>query len=73
MADWMMKSAALFKPLYDLLHQHLLTQEVIHADETTLKVINDERVKSYRWRGWAKYRTSISRFAQYSTVRLSRR
>ncbi|EDP98835.1 hypothetical protein KT99_14395 [Shewanella benthica KT99] len=44
MSDWMMKSAALFKPLYDLLHQHLLTQGVLHADETTLKVINDERV-----------------------------
>jgi len=49
MADWMMKSAALFKPLYDVLHQHLLTQGVLHADETTLKVINDERVKSYMW------------------------
>lgn len=49
MADWMMKSAALFKPLYDLLHQQLLQQTVIHADETTLKVINDERVKSYMW------------------------
>ena len=49
MSDWMMKSAALFKPLYDLLHQHLLTQGVLHADETTLKVINDERVKSYMW------------------------
>jgi transposase len=49
MADWMMKSAALFKPLYDLLHQHLLTQGVLHADETTLNVINDERAKSYMW------------------------
>ncbi|WP_076543294.1 IS66 family transposase [Shewanella sp. UCD-KL21] len=49
MSDWMMKSAALFKPLYDLLHQQLLKQKVIHADETTLKVINDERVKSYMW------------------------
>ncbi|MCL1052249.1 IS66 family transposase, partial [Shewanella abyssi] len=49
MSDWMMKSAALFKPVYDLLHQHLLKQKVIHADETTLKVINDERVKSYMW------------------------
>jgi transposase len=49
MADWMMKSAALFKPLYDLLHQQLLIQPIIHADETTLKVINDERVKSYMW------------------------
>ena len=49
MSDWMLKSAALFKPLYDLLHQNLLTQGVLHADETTLKVINDERVKSYMW------------------------
>jgi len=49
MADWMMKSAALFKPLYDLLHHQLLRQDVLHADETTLKVINDERVKSYMW------------------------
>jgi transposase len=49
MADWMMKSAALFKLLYDLLHQYQLKQAVLHADETTLKVINDERVKSYMW------------------------
>lgn len=49
MSDWMMKSAALLKPVYSLLHQHLLMQGVLHADETTLKVINDERVKSYIW------------------------
>jgi transposase len=49
MSDWMMKSAALLKPVYSLLHQHLLMQDVLHADETTLKVINDERVKSYMW------------------------
>lgn len=49
MADWMIKSAALFKPLYDLLHQQLLAQAVINVDETTLKVINDERVTSYMW------------------------
>ena len=49
MADWMMKSASLFKPLCHLLHHHLLIQGVLHADETTLKVINDERVKSYMW------------------------
>ncbi|WP_443729204.1 IS66 family transposase [Shewanella psychromarinicola] len=32
-----------------ILHQHLLTQAVQHADETMLRVINDERVKSYMW------------------------
>ena len=49
MADWMMKCGALFKPLYKRLQEILLEQPVIQADETTLKVINDERYKSYIW------------------------
>lgn len=49
MSDWMLKSAKLFEPLYALLHQTLLQQAVIQADETTLKVINDSRSKSYMW------------------------
>ena len=49
MADWMMKSADLFKPLYTRLQQILLQQAVIQADETTLKVINEDNVKSYMW------------------------
>ncbi len=49
MSDWMMKSGALFKPLYQLLREILLSQPVIQADETTVKVINDERTKSYIW------------------------
>ncbi len=49
MSDWMMKSGALFKPLYQLLREILLSQPVIQADETTVKVINDERAKSYIW------------------------
>ena len=49
MADWMMKSADLFKPLYARLQEILLQQEVIQADETTLKVINEDKVKSYMW------------------------
>ena len=49
MADWMMKSADLFKPLCTRLQQILLQQGVIQADETTLKVINEDKVKSYMW------------------------
>lgn len=49
MADWMMKSADLFKPLYARLQEILLQQGVIQADETTLKVINEDKIKSYMW------------------------
>ena len=49
MADWMMKSSELFKPLYVQLQKVLLEQRVIQADETTLKVINEDNVKSYMW------------------------
>lgn len=49
MADWMMKSSNLFKPLYERLQQILLQQSVIQADETPLKVIKEDKVKSYMW------------------------
>ena len=49
MADWMMKSSDLFKPLYARLQAILLQQGVIQADETTLKVINEDKAKSYIW------------------------
>jgi len=49
MADWMMKSSELFKPLYERLQKTLLQQGVVQADETTLKVINEDKVKSYMW------------------------
>jgi transposase len=49
MADWMMKSADLFIPLYGRLQATLLQQKVIQADETTLKVISEDKAKSYMW------------------------
>ncbi|MGJ8648710.1 MAG: IS66 family transposase, partial [Marinomonas colpomeniae] len=49
MADWMIKSAALFTPLYQRLQAILLQQGVIQADETTLKVISEDKIKSYMW------------------------
>ncbi len=49
MADWMMKSSALFKPLYKRLQETLLQQSVIQADETTLKVISEDKAKCFMW------------------------
>ncbi|WP_085283334.1 IS66 family transposase [Colwellia chukchiensis] len=49
MADWVMKSAQLFTPLYARLQETLLQQPVIQADETTLKVIEEDKIKSYMW------------------------
>lgn len=49
MSDWMMKCSHLFEPLYQQLKSTLLAQKAIHADETPLKVINDDKTKSYMW------------------------
>lgn len=49
MSDWMIKCAQLLTPLYDNLKQRLLTQPIIQADETSLTVINNDKVKSYLW------------------------
>jgi transposase len=49
MSSWLLKCADLLKPLYDKLHQILLLQSVIQADETTLKVIESDKTKCYMW------------------------
>ncbi|MBE0436477.1 MAG: IS66 family transposase, partial [Methylomicrobium sp.] len=49
MSDWMKKCADALCPLYDRLHQVLLAQPAIQADETTLNVIKEARSKCYMW------------------------
>jgi transposase len=49
MADWMIKCSALFKPLVERLKTIQLEQPVIQADETTLKVINEDKSTCYMW------------------------
>ena len=39
----------LFKPMYDLLKTKLLTQPVLHADETYYRVLESETAKIYYW------------------------
>lgn len=49
MSDWVLKSATLFEPLMQRLKQALLKQSAIHADKTTVNVVNSDKVKSYMW------------------------
>lgn len=49
MSSWMLRCAELLNPVIERLKQHLKEQPVIHADETTLKVIKDDKTKSYMW------------------------
>ena len=49
MADWMIKSSRLLQRIHQRLHEILLLQPVIHADETPMKVIHADKNQSYMW------------------------
>jgi len=49
MSDWLMKSSRLFEPIVEYLYQQLLKQPVVQADETTLKVLHEDKAKCYMW------------------------
>ena len=49
MADWMIRCSESLEVLYTLLRQILLQQSVIQADETTLKVVNEDTSTCYMW------------------------
>lgn len=43
MSNWILKASQVYlQPVYELLHQELLKQEVLHADETTLQVLHEK-------------------------------
>ena len=59
MANWIIRSSAdWLEPLYELMKNNLLGEEVLHADETVLQVLKEvgkaSRSQSYMW----LYRTS---------------
>lgn len=60
LSHWMMRSAELLLPLYQVLHRWLLTEPILHADETTVQVLKEPdkpaQSQSYMW----LYRTSGS-------------
>lgn len=54
LANWMIQgSKRWLYPLYERMHEHLLKQSVLHADETTLQVLREPgrspTAKSYLW------------------------
>ena len=49
MSSWMLRCAQLLSPLYQRLNETLLSQAVIHGDETPLNVINADKATSYMW------------------------
>lgn len=58
LSNWVLKGASILKPLYLVLKNRMLQEELLHADETTLEVLNEPgraaTSKSYVW----VYRTS---------------
>ncbi len=53
MANWMVNSGALTQPVINLLHDQLLSHDIIQMDETTVQVLNEPgktaQSKSYLW------------------------
>ena len=53
LCNWSMAAAKALEPLYNYMKKELLNRDYIHADETTLKVINDNgkdsKSKKYMW------------------------
>ena len=49
MADWVLKCAEALAPFCLLLRQIQLKQPVIHGDETTVKVLKEDKSTCYMW------------------------
>lgn len=54
LANWMIYGAERWlRPLFDRMHEHLLKQDILHADETMLQVLHEEgrsaQSQSYLW------------------------
>lgn len=47
LANWVIESTKVYlKPIYDYLHEELLKEEVIHADETVVQVLKEKNRKA---------------------------
>ena len=53
MSDWVLAGADILLPLYNKLHEILISLEILHADETVLQVLHEAgrsaQTKSYMW------------------------
>ncbi len=53
MSNWIISASNLLKPVYEQMHRELLSSDILHADETTLEVLEEPerkpQAKSYMW------------------------
>jgi transposase len=53
LSNWMLKGGEILEPIFDCMHEKLLSLDVAHADETTLQVLHEDgrkaESKSYMW------------------------
>ena len=53
LSHWMMRSAEVLQPLYQAMYRQLLSEPILHADETTTQVLDEPdkaaQTKSYMW------------------------
>lgn len=50
LANWFISSTEKWlKPIWDKLKTHLVTEQLLHADETPYKVLSSDKQKSYYW------------------------
>jgi transposase len=56
MADWVGQSAALMRPLVDAVGAHVMAAERVHADDTTVPVLDPGRGKTKTGRLWCYVR-----------------
>lgn len=48
--NWqIISSQQVLQPVYDVLHSELITQDIVHADETSYQVIQSDKTKTYFW------------------------
>jgi transposase len=48
--NWqIISSEQVLRSIYDMLHEEIIKQDIIHADETSYQVIQSNKVKTYYW------------------------
>jgi len=48
--NWQITSSKqVLQPIYDILHEEIVQQDIIHADETSYQVIKSGKTKTYYW------------------------
>lgn len=75
LCNWTMSAAEALVPIYNYMKKELLSRNYIHADETTLKVINDNgkdsKSKKYMWLYMSETESAPVILYEYQSTRSS--